>query len=88
MSTMTIPVPVKRLSQKHCDRWNEANPIGTDVVLTKDLGETLVTKTRSEAWMANGQIAVIFVDGISGYYALSRVRPIPPATPPTRSAKQ
>lgn len=69
---------VRRLSQADCDRWNSANPIGTRVIVTKDDGSEVAGATRTEAWMANGQIAVVMVHGISGYYALCRVRRVQP----------
>lgn len=54
--------------------WNKQNPVGTPVVVLRDNGERLETFTRSEAWvLANGQ-AVVQVKGISGCYALDRVK--------------
>lgn len=67
---------VRPLSQEFCDAWNRTCPIGTQVMVTKDDGSQVVGKTRTEAWMANGQIAVVMVTGISGYYALCRVRKV------------
>lgn len=58
--------------------WNEEHPVGTDVIVTKDLGDEVRTKTRSAAWVLSGHSAVIMVDGISGCYALERVRPVKP----------
>lgn len=56
-----------------CDRWNAENPVGSDVVLTKDSGEQVATKTRSEAYVCDAGYPVIFLEGVSGYYLLERV---------------
>lgn len=70
--------------------WNRDYPEGTPVYVVKDLGEVLETATRSVAWMAGGAHAMVLVDGISGGYILSRVRPrmpmAPPAPPPINDA--
>lgn len=58
-----------------CVAWNNANPIGSDVVLKKDSGDEIRTKTRGEAYMCNAGYPVIFLEGVSGYYLLDRVRP-------------
>lgn len=50
-------------------------PVGGAVVVTRDRGqEELRTRTRSLPWKVSGQ-AVVMVEGISGGYALERVRP-------------
>lgn len=64
------------------EEWNEHHPIGTEVSVEMDSGEIRATKTRSEAQMLgaepsrndSGHTAVIFLEGISGCYLLSRVR--------------
>jgi len=54
--------------------------VGTDVIVTKDDGTEIKTKTRSAAYMLGasgdypGHTAVIQLEGISGCYALDRVR--------------
>jgi hypothetical protein len=60
-------------AQKKCDAWNGANPVGTAVRLKRDSGETIETKTRSEAYVANAGYPVIFLEGVTGYYLLDRV---------------
>ena len=60
--------------QKQCDAWNKANPIGRDVILTKDNGQEFGTRTRTRAFLCDSGYPVIFVDGVSGYYLLDRVR--------------
>lgn len=55
------------------DTWNGDNLIGTSVIVTKDDGEEMQTKTRSSAWLV-GSIPVIQIEGVAGCYALERVR--------------
>ena len=49
-------------------------PVGTEVIVTKDDGSEFHTKTSSESWMLGGHTPVILVEGISGCYALERIR--------------
>jgi hypothetical protein len=53
--------------------WNY--PIGTDVIVTLDDGTERQTKTRSRTSVVGG-VQVIWLEGISGCYMLSRVRPL------------
>lgn len=62
-------------ARRQCDEWNAAHPVGTAVVLTKDGGEVVNTKTRSEAYICDAGYAVLFLEGVTGYYLLDRVRP-------------
>lgn len=55
--------------------FNAAYSVGADVIVTKDDGRQIATKTRSPAWILNER-AVILVKGISGSYLLERVRPV------------
>lgn len=67
--------------------WNEKYPVGTRVSLRLDNGETLITHTRSEAWLLYHGQAVISVEGKSGGWALDRVSPIrEDETEPVRKA--
>lgn len=59
-------------------QWNEQHPIGTAVVVTRDNGAEQRSVTRSAAWTLGDGQAVVKVEGISGGYALERVRPAPP----------
>lgn len=59
--------------ERICDRWNTRHPIGTPVVVKRDGGQTISTRTRSAAQVLGGHTAVIWVEGISGCYALDRV---------------
>jgi len=61
-------------AQAQCDRWNADNPEGTEVTLERDNGTIQHTKTRSAAYVCNSGYAVIFLEGVSGYYILERVK--------------
>ena len=64
-------------------QWNALVPIGSPVTVELDSGEIRATTTRSNAQRLGaepsrndpGHTAVIFLDGITGWYNLSRVRP-------------
>ncbi|MBL4761250.1 MAG: hypothetical protein JKY93_00955 [Gammaproteobacteria bacterium] len=54
--------------------WNDAIPIGTDVIVLLDGSQkATVTKTKSEAWDNIRGGASVLLDGISGGYALTHV---------------
>lgn len=55
--------------------FNKKYPPGTPVILTDDFGKKHETATRSEAWDLCGT-PVVMVDGRSGGYDLSRIKPI------------
>ena len=55
--------------------WNDAYPVGQRVRVLKDGGATIETTTRSMASVMCCS-AVIWLDGISGCYALDRVTAI------------
>jgi hypothetical protein len=64
--------------QKLCDDWNAAHPVGTQVLDRLDGRDApQLTTTRSEAQILSGHSAVIWLDGVSGYYLLDRVRAAP-----------
>lgn len=86
MSTDTLPPTFKartpKANQKLVAAWK--HPEGTPVVVHLDTGARFETVTRSLPWMLGenssgkgGHTAVILVEGISGCYALERVKPIP-----------
>ncbi len=54
-------------------QWNHLYAIGQRVIVTKDLGEQVFTKTKTEAFVAQSGHAVIFVEDITGFYLLERV---------------
>jgi hypothetical protein len=61
--------------QRDCDQFNAACPVGSVVNVRKDDGSTLETTTRSAAEVLSGRTPVVWLDGISGCYALDRVSP-------------
>lgn len=69
--------PTKQLAL--LEKWKSI-PLGTPVIVMKDLGEKVRTKTRSGPWMLGassrgaGHTAVIMLEGISGGYLLERVQ--------------
>jgi hypothetical protein len=68
--------PNKAKLQAQCDSWNAANPVGSIVILSRDDGVKLRTKTKSEAQMLMGHTPVIWLEGVNGVYLLDRVRPL------------
>lgn len=64
--------------------WQDV-PIGTEVIVTMDSGEERRTKTRSAPEIV-GSTAVIWLEGISGCYALERVR-LATAEPTAQAAR-
>jgi hypothetical protein len=61
------------------DIWNAAFPIGAGVVVRKDDGRQVPTKTRGEAWVTDSGDPVVLVEGITGGYLLTRVQPAGPS---------
>ena len=55
------------------ESFNQVNPIGTPIILIKDRGEKIETKTKSEAFVDDNHYPMIMIDGISGSYSLNRV---------------
>jgi hypothetical protein len=67
------------MKQRAADRrlfesWK--HPIGTPVIVTKDDGSEHLTKTLSNPWLVGDGTPIIKLEGISGGYDLSRVRPV------------
>jgi hypothetical protein len=62
--------------QKQVDDFNARYPVGQRVSVRKDGGDGVVTTTSSKAEVLSGHSAVIWLDGISGCYLLSRVTPL------------
>lgn len=62
---------LQRKAQKAVDLWNSKYPVGQPVSLLKDGGDIVETKTKSEATVMSCT-AVIWLEGISGCYALER----------------
>lgn len=61
-------------STKLVEDWNAAHRPGCTVIVTLDSGEERRTRTLSEAELPCGHTPVVWLDGIRGAYALSRVR--------------
>ncbi len=58
------------------ENWNLKHPVGTKVILTKDDKSTVETATRSQAELLGGHTPVIWLEGMSGCWALSRVKAV------------
>ena len=65
---------VIRQPQEYCDAWNRSYPVGTEVILTDDLGEKHLTKTRSEAQVLGDHTPVVWTD-LKSCYLLTRIKP-------------
>jgi hypothetical protein len=59
--------------QSKCDAFNERHPVGSSVMVVKDLGEKIETKVKYPAEILSGHSAVVWLEGISGCYMLDRV---------------
>lgn len=59
--------------QAKVDAFNDRNPVGSAVTVVKDLGERVETKVRHPAEILSGHTPVVWLEGISGCYALARV---------------
>lgn len=66
---MRTPAGQKRL----VERWKDT-PVGTEVLVRKDDGTEVATRTRSGPELLGGHTAVIWLEGIGGCYSLGRVR--------------
>jgi len=55
-------------------QFNNVAPVGTNVQVLLDDGQTLHTLTRSVAWEIGYGNAHVKVEGITGGYSLNRVR--------------
>lgn len=72
-----------RAQQRTLAKWINV-PEGTPVVVTRDDGSKLETRTRSPAWLLGEHTAVVMVEGISGAYLLDRIDPAPTPTEDSR----
>jgi hypothetical protein len=64
-----------RLVALEVENWNLKHPVGTAVTLRKDSGDVVDTQTRGAAEVSASGHAVIWLEGVSGYYLLDRVSP-------------
>lgn len=62
-------------TKEACKAWNEAHPVGVEVVVTLDSGREVVTRTRSGACIV-GDTPSVWLEDIRGCYALDRVKPL------------
>lgn len=65
-----------KYAQRQVDNWNKHYPVGQAVTVRRDNGATITTKTRAPAGLLSGHSAVVWLEGISGCYLLSRVAPV------------
>lgn len=73
--------PSLQALQAQVQQWNLAYDVGTPVIVTKDRGDKVETVTTSKAQVLSGHSAVIWLEGISGAYLLSRVMAQPSVMP-------
>lgn len=66
--------PNPAAQQRIVDAWNERVPVGAAVTVQMDSGEVRETTTRSKAELLGGHTAVVWLEGITGCYALSHVK--------------
>jgi hypothetical protein len=62
---MTLSMDVKT--------WNDAVAVGEKVTYRNDLGQEILTRTRSRAQVLSNHTAVVWVEGRTGCVALDRV---------------
>jgi hypothetical protein len=68
--------PNLRKLQAEVDGWNASNGVGAEVVVRKDDGSTVRTRTRSAAEVLSGHSAVVWLEDVRGCHALSHVTAI------------
>lgn len=59
--------------QDKVDAFNKRHPVGSKVLVVKDLREKVETEVRFPAEVLSGHTPVVWLKGISGCYLLSRV---------------
>jgi len=67
------PAPVK-MKKRELKAWNKEFPVGTCVIVTKDLREQFRTVIRSKGWLLENGYPLVLVNGIRGGYSISRIR--------------
>jgi hypothetical protein len=65
--------PSVRSPKADVDSWNANVAVGEKVTYRNDLGEEILTRTRSRAQVLSNHTAVVWLDGITGCVALDRV---------------
>lgn len=68
--------PTRAQAETAARHFNESHPVGGLVRYWKGLrqGDGTVGKTRSEAYVTDSGDAVVFIEGVSGYVALTHVQ--------------
>lgn len=61
--------------QSKIEVFNQKHPVGSPVIVIKDLGEKMKTRVKFPAEILNGHTPVVWLEGISGCYLLNRVIP-------------
>ena len=75
MATAARRRPNVKQMQAACDKFNTANPVGSEVyVKLNGVDEPFRTKTKSVAQILSGHSPVIWLENVSGCYLLDRVR--------------
>lgn len=72
-------IPTLASLQSTCDEWNARYPIGTDVKVYRIAGDektAFLSKTKTVAEVLSGHTAVVWLEGVSGCYGLTFVKPI------------
>ena len=62
------------LKEQQVEAFNLEHPVGSPVTVRMDGGGILDTAVKHPAQVLGGHTPVVWLDGISGCYALSRVR--------------
>lgn len=65
----------QRIAELEVENWNLKYAVGTPVILRRDSGELVNTRTRSLAEVSRSGHAVCWFEGISGCYLLDRAAP-------------
>lgn len=75
------------MTDDKASRWDAANPVGTRVMLVRDNGDVVFTRTRSKAGMV-GNRAVVWLEGLRGCFDMDNVRPVAPEDLPKDTGEQ
>ena len=64
----------KEVMQSKIEAFNKKHPIGSKVIVVKDMGEQVECTVKHPATILGGHTAVALLDEISGCYDLNRVQ--------------
>lgn len=62
-----------KIMKSKIEVFNEKHPVGASVVVVKDNGDKVKTTVKHPARILCGQVAVVWLDGLIGVYALNRI---------------